>query len=1703
MKSINKAIALVCVLGLLFTSVISINPIKASAADTSIYECENLTATVSAGDTVSNKADTNCSNGYFSYAALNATGDYLEYTVNVSTAGDYTMYVGSKNASNRGIYQLSIDGTNQGSTVDQYSAAITYSEANLGDVTFSTAGYKKFRFTVTGKNTTSNAYGLGFDYLKLVPVTNVASNIVTNPGFENTYTSNGILLASGWAGQTIPGQPPLNFSQDSTNKHSGNYSAKISSDVNSRGVYNQKVAAQAGKTYKFSMYVKTATTSRSSVGMRIVMQKADGTDSTPPVFVPSNTLSGNSDWTYVEKAITIPDNTTGVYIQGYYGVTSGSAWFDDANAVEYTPVQGLDISAPFGAIKVGGSINVPVKIRPDNVSDPKILWTSDNPGIATVSDGVVTGLSEGTTTITATTEEGGFSQKYVVYVSNSDVEILPSVSRSFSVDEDGSINGTLDETDANGNPLTYTVCNYAANGLSRVDSNGNFLYTPNKDFNGTDDFKAIALNGAGGIGLYDLKITVNAVNEPPVPGEKTVGVIQGTSVNDKPIATDPDKDSLTYSIFSNPTEGTLNLISTATGYFAYTANDDSTGEDSFTLTASDGKGGSTLCPVHVFIAPKGQKMIDTLKTVNANKAHPRIIAGQQTFDNLKSMLQNNDVYITKWFSNVKAVSDSMLSLPTQGYVKPDGIRLLDASREVLRRARFLSMTYRMTGDSKYAERLWTELNAAGNFPDWNPSMEFLDTAEMTNAFAIAYDWLYDYWSPERKTYIVKAIKEKGLIPGNDGYKNGLWWTKINTNWNAVCNGGLTAGALAVADEGDVDPDIEGIAASVLENAVKNLPYMLKEYQPDGGWYEGPIYWDYGTSYAAFMLSSMSASLGTDYGLSDLPGFDRTADFPIYNDGAIGSFNFSDASSGIVRSSTMLWLGTRFNNPSYYWAHRVSGTDAGDPMTMLWYPGYDKYMTGAPLATLDKKFGNAEVGTMHSDMFDYYGTFLGFKGGYNQSSHGHLDQGSFVYDALGVRWALDLGADDYNAPGYMDSSGGRWNYYRTRAEGHNTFVLNPGNYPDQNIFAKAKIEKFETNSDQTAAMSIIDLSDTYSKDAFSAKRGLALTNNKTDLLVQDEVRNRKPSDYWWFMHTDSNIDISPDGKSAILSNQGKRLFVQILSDEGQFTVMDAVPLPTSPVAKQGPNPGIKKLAVHLTNALDVNFAVRMVPLMSTDDIPTDKPAVVSFDNWKVQEQSPLFLDGISVAGTSVPNFNKYQKNYKVTLPYGTTSLPTVEAKVSNPDDIVNVELPQTLPGTAKITVTSKTNTGIKNSYYVELKADPGITASTAQDGNWPENSMDGNLTSRWAAEGDQWIQYYIGEKQVVRGMSIAYFRGNERKYLFDVLVSEDGVNWETVLSGVQTSGTTSDLVRYDFPELKAAKYVRIFGHGSNVNRWNNVAEVSIDKIVDNTPPVTAAKVDGTGRNGWYNSDVTVTLNATDDLSSVESTVYRIGDSGDWLTYTGTIAVTKEGINTVQYRSIDKAGNAEDVKQQTIQIDKTLPEFSLIVNGNILREGDSFDDDLPLTFKVSDNLSGVVSAQISVSDSVYAVASPVQSSVNIDLAGKVGSYTATVIVEDNAGNRLEKAFKFIVTMSIDSMRHLIDRFVKSSELDGAMVDQLTNNLNQVQHQLDINRPDQAAKHMEDFIKRLNNEALGSHITDKVKEILNNSAKALVQMWLGKDM
>lgn len=589
-------------------------------------------------------------------------------------------------------------------------------------------------------------------------------------------------------------------------------------------------------------------------------------------------------------------------------------------------------------------------------------------------------------------------------------------------------------------------------------------------------------------------------------------------------------------------------------------------------------------------APSAGEIIKKIKN-----GHPRLLATGQDFAKLRVEITTNAT-LKEWHDKLRQQADRIRTEPPSKYEIPDGLRLLDTSRRVLSRVQTLALLYQLDGDRRDAERAWLELNTAAGFKDWNPR-HFLDTAEMTHAFAIGYDWLYDFWTPDQRRVLRDAMIEKGLKPANDIQSRNTWWARARHNWNQVCNGGIGMGALAIADEAP------GECGRFLAAAIKSLQLPMAEFAPDGAWGEGPAYWDYATSYNCVFLAALESAVGTDFGLSRMPGFSETGLFPIFASGPTGkSFDYADAHAGVIRAPQLFWLARKFNHPEFSVYERNHASPR--PLDLVWYDprGEGSMPDDLPL---DKYFRHSEVVMLRSAWDDPNALWVGFKAGDNKVNHSHLDLGSFVLEALGERWFVDLGSDDYNMPGYFGKQ--RWTYYRLRAEGHNTLVLDPDGGPDQDPSAVAPIVRFQSGTDTPFA--IADLTAAYKEHATKVERGIAMPGRR-QVLVQDEIEASSPTEVWWFLHTPAAVET--DGGTATLSLHGKHLTARILSPRGaKFTVMEAVPLPSSPApSMQNKNRSVRKLAIHLEGAQ----RERIVVLFGSENKMTVPSKVRPLADW---------------------------------------------------------------------------------------------------------------------------------------------------------------------------------------------------------------------------------------------------------------------------------------------------------------------------------------------------------------------------------------------------------------------------------------------------------------------------------------------------------
>ena len=585
--------------------------------------------------------------------------------------------------------------------------------------------------------------------------------------------------------------------------------------------------------------------------------------------------------------------------------------------------------------------------------------------------------------------------------------------------------------------------------------------------------------------------------------------------------------------------------------------------------------------------PKLTGILGTLKV-----EHPRLLLTDARLQELKT-LSITDAKLKKYVFDVIALADKdLVKSPIQHVLI--GPRLLDKSRECLTRLYNLAFAYRWTGNLMYLSAAISNMKTVCAFADWNPS-HFLDVGEMSHAVGIGYDWLYPNMDQPTRDFVKAGLIKLGLNEGMKAYTDKAWWSVSEFNWNQVCNSGLLIGALSIAE---TNPDF---AMTIVPKAVEFLPYALKGYGPDGVWGEGPGYWDYATSYTAYGISALQSALGKDFALTQQPGMNLTGYFPIYSAGPTGyMLNYADAGekSKLGAPHPNMWLANIYNNNHFSdFVIDQLQTRTANVYDVIWYR---PYANSAATRDLDKFFdGKVALYFSRSTWSDLNGLWVGIKAGYNKVNHAHLDLGNFEFDALGVRWARDLGSDDYNLPDYF--AGLRYNYYRLNSLSHNVPILSGKSQRED------ATSKFLKHSEGIAEpFSVIDFTEAYKDYASVVQRGLKVVGGRKAILIQDEFTLSKAGTIAWGMTTDATIQII-NPKQAELTLGGQKLIAKILSQTNAVFTSESA----QQSLPQKENIGVSRLIAKTTEPIgNVTISILLAPQWT------------GFDNAVIPEVKPL-------------------------------------------------------------------------------------------------------------------------------------------------------------------------------------------------------------------------------------------------------------------------------------------------------------------------------------------------------------------------------------------------------------------------------------------------------------------------------------------------
>ena len=516
-------------------------------------------------------------------------------------------------------------------------------------------------------------------------------------------------------------------------------------------------------------------------------------------------------------------------------------------------------------------------------------------------------------------------------------------------------------------------------------------------------------------------------------------------------------------------------------------------------------------------------------------------------------------------------SDKMLELPTITR-NQIGRRILHTSGEAKRRITFLSYSFRMTGNKAYfkaAEKVMLDMS---RFEDWNPS-HFLDVAEMTAALAIGYDWLYNELPASSKESIANAIQRKRLDEAKDEKK--CWWLRADMNWNQVCNAGISLGALALFKN-----DPSGSAA-LLNRAMQSIKLPMDVYKNNGAYPEGYGYWVFGTVNNVFLIDMFERAFNSDFGLREMPGFMKTAAFeqqmegpqtaqyliPMRNFIENEPFNMvsQNFSFGDVRTKTgvltpMYWFAAKNNKWSLLWnevnklkrdleSNRdILTKDHSLPFLLVWGYKIDLKNITVPSEKMFVAQGKGAMAVMRTSWDAPDAIFLGVKAGTEMHTHAHMDAGSFVMDANGVRWAMDFGMQEYET---LESKGldlfkmtqesPRWDVFRLNNFAHNTLTINNKKH------RIAGVSTIENPIEKEGLMSVsTDISSFFPMEAKKVERTFSLIDNKYVTIKDRIVTAEKQDTIRWNMLTTAIPQIK-NNKTILLKQNGKELLLMMDGD----------------------------------------------------------------------------------------------------------------------------------------------------------------------------------------------------------------------------------------------------------------------------------------------------------------------------------------------------------------------------------------------------------------------------------------------------------------------------------------------------------------------------------------------------------------------------
>lgn len=850
--------------------------------------------------------------------------------------------------------------------------------------------------------------------------------------------------------------------------------------------------------------------------------------------------------------------------------------------------------------------------------------------------------------------------------------------------------------------------------------------------------------------------------------------------------------------------------------------------------------------------------------------HPRLLLDDAGWEAIRAKKETSGG--AEIYNRVIAEADALIAEPLYE-LDPQDTAIDDTQRMIGDHMMRVVFAYKLTGDQRYFDDTLKWAKMACELPSWGPSNSDLAAGHILTGMAYFYDWCYDEISDADK----KLMRDTMISRGNDMYEAAAihkrsWADAYKQNHNWINLGGLAAAGVAIYED-------YADAQVWLDHVATDYAYVMDTLGTDGAGHEGVGYWGYGLTFILLYLDLSRSVYGLD--LYDHEWLQNTAFFRIYMSYAQNgwtdrknNFGFGDAWEYDYNGPASLLhkMAAEYNLPQAQWFARQtveSGINkTGDAwLSMMWYDPEVAEESVETLPTLHY-FDDLGMVSARSDwsgdesvLYMRCGPYLGFEGGGKALSlpttkelgmaHVHPDNNHFILYANGEVLIRD------------DS------YTKKYSNSHNTLLVNGkgqkgedmtwfNNNADSEVCsAKPEIKKVVSTDEYDYFVGDATQAYPMSEGLERFYRHMVYLKQQNVLLVLDDVRvdQAKPLELRLFPESQNISEIAPN--EFMVTSTKSNLHIKELTPEGVTAKAEMVQ-----IARDRNGGEMNRFAITMKTDSKQNWlnATSLaweqngkMPAVVTctqegsayrftvnDKIVMVNPVSMSVEitSGIAANQSSADLTSVLINGRPLPDFESETTDYtfdpdadgrlvRMTMDdYSIMAIP-LSAKAT-----VTVDMPERIDQMAVIHVTSADGTASKD-YRIQFTGDvfrgeavPVVSAYAAESGpgTAPDDTLDGDYISYWAADGEgKYIEYDLGEERDLIGVDIAWHLGNERQAYFGIETSTDGVNFTERYRG-ESSGKYIDPQFYEFDTIEPVRYVRVVGYGnSQGSTWHSVAE----------------------------------------------------------------------------------------------------------------------------------------------------------------------------------------------------------------------------------------------------------------------------------------